>query len=174
MFRSVEEFHVLPRLAERFATVDLFVEFASTVLNRRKSRSGKSLELHLLAIFGEERLSNSWGQYTEAKRKPDFVFPSIEKYRDGRWPADRLRVLGAKTTVKDRWRQVLNEAKRVPTKHIFTLQQGVSEEQFREMKEEGVTLVVPAALHTQYPKSVRTELVSLDRFIRETRNVCGP
>jgi hypothetical protein len=173
MFRSVEEFHVLPRLEERFATVDLFVEFANTVLNRRKSRSGKSLELHLRAIFGEEGLSNSWGQFTEAKRKPDFVFPSIERYRDGQWPENRLRVLGAKTTVKDRWRQVLSEAKRVPAKHILTLQEGVSEEQYREMREEGVTLVVPLALHRQYPMSVRTQLVSLEGFIKETRRICG-
>ena len=174
MFRSVEEFHVLPRLEERFATVDLFVEFANTVLNRRKSRSGRSLELQLRAIFIEEVVPNSWGQHTEAKRKPDFIFPSIEQYRDTRWPASRLRMLAVKTTVKDRWRQVLNEAKRVPAKHLLTLQEGVSEDQFREMREEGVTLVVPSALHRQYPESVRAELVSLERFIRETRNICGP
>lgn len=173
MFLSVENFHVMPRLETPFTSVAGFLEFAHSVTNRRKSRSGKSLELHLSAIFQEARLSHAHGEYTEGKRKPDFVFPSIERYWDGNWPDDRLRMLGAKTTVKDRWRQILNEARRVETKHLLTLQEGVSEEQFREMTEEGVILVVPLQIHSRYPDSVRPHLVSLSRFIEETRLTCG-
>ncbi len=173
MFRSVEEYHVLPRLQEKFATVDLFVEFAHIVTNRRKSRSGRSLELHLARIFDEESLSYSAGKHTEGHRRPDFVFPSMEKYWDGHWPDERLRMLGAKTTVKDRWRQILNEARRVQTKHLLTLQEGVSEEQFREMRESGVALVAPKALHKFYPQEVRSRLTTLAAFVKETRAVCG-
>lgn len=173
MFRSIEEYHVLPRLQERFATVDLFVEYAHSITNRRKSRSGRSLELHLAAVFGEERLPFANGETTEGGRRPDFIFPSIERYFDSAWPDARLRMLGAKTTVKDRWRQILNEARRVERKHLLTLQEGVSAEQFKEMEEEGVTLVVPKPLHHAYPESVRPKLVSVAAFISETRNVCG-
>jgi hypothetical protein len=56
-------------------------------------------------------------------------------------------MLAAKTTCKDRWRQILNEADRIPAKHLLTLQEGVSEGQFREMNDAGVRLVVPRALH---------------------------
>ena len=35
---------------------------------------------------------------------------------------------------KDRWRQVLNEADCIETKYLFTLQQGISKNQLREMK----------------------------------------
>ena len=56
-------------------------------------------------------------------------------------------MLAAKTTCKDRWRQILNEAARIDVKHLLTVQEGVSSPQFREMKEEGVRLVVPKTLH---------------------------
>lgn len=52
------------------------------------------------------------------------------------FPANKLVFLGAKTTCKDRWRQVLNEADRIETKYLFTLQQGISKNQLREMKHE--------------------------------------
>ncbi|MFZ5625061.1 MAG: type II restriction endonuclease [Gemmatimonadota bacterium] len=53
--KSVEAYHVLPRIREGFDSVDQFVEFASSVTNRRKARSGRSLELHGRCIFDEAR-----------------------------------------------------------------------------------------------------------------------
>ncbi|PJO49371.1 hypothetical protein CQ054_19890 [Ochrobactrum sp. MYb29] len=53
-------------------------------------------------------------------------------------------MLAAKTIFKDRWRQIINEVERIRTKHRLTLQEVVSEAQFREMTEIGVRLVVPA------------------------------
>lgn len=172
MFRSVEAHHVLPRLQKPFMSVESFLEYAHTVTNRRKSRSGRSLELQLAGIFREEGLSFSHGARTEGDRKPDFIFPSIDIYRNRARHELKLRMLAAKTTVKDRWRQVLNEAKRVRTKHLLTLQEGVSENQFREMTEEGVVLVVPKSLQKSYPTSVRKHVLSLERFILETRREC--
>ena len=173
VFRSVEQYYVLPRLQEKFATVDLFLSLAHSVTNRRKSRSGKSLELHLSAIFREDDLLFTNGAKTEGARRPDFIFPSIEKYFRSSWPSSKLRMLGAKTTVKDRWRQILNEARRVERKHLLTLQEGVSVEQFREMQDEGVTLVVPKPLQKHYPAEVVPDLISLSRFIDETRSLCS-
>ena len=80
-------------------------------------------------------------------------------------------MLAAKTTVKDRWRQILNEADRIPRKHLLTLQDGVSENQFREMKAAAVQLVVPASLHDRYPASVRPHLMSLEQFLSEVRRL---
>ncbi|MBK9411511.1 MAG: hypothetical protein IPN47_26390 [Gemmatimonadetes bacterium] len=48
----------------------------------------------------------------------------------------------------------------------------MSEEQFREMTEEGVVLVVPKSLHKSYPTTVRERVLSLERFILETRRQC--
>jgi hypothetical protein len=78
-------------------------------------------------------------------------------------------MLAAKTTCKDRWRQVLNEADRIESKHVLTLQEGVSEGQFKEMQEAKVKLVVPTGLHKSYPDSVRPHLISFESFIADVR-----
>ena len=109
-----------------FPSIDAFVSMANEVLNRRKSRAGKSLEHHLADIFTQNSLLFEEQVITEEKKKPDFVFPSGECYHNMAFPGDLLTVLGAKTTCKDRWRQVLNEADRVDDNCLFTLQQGVS------------------------------------------------
>lgn len=173
VFRSLEELALLPRVKEGFRSVDTFVRFANEVTNRRKSRAGRSLELQAKAIFDEEGLPFAWAQPTEAKKVPDFIFPSIERYHDPSWSRDRLRMLAAKTTCKDRWRQILDEAARVDRKHLLTLQRGVSLPQFRQMTASGVILVVPTPLHRDYPAEVRGGLVSLERFIGETKAICG-
>ncbi|EPA9172114.1 type II restriction endonuclease, partial [Morganella morganii] len=75
--------------------------------------------------------------------------------------------LAVKTTCKDRWRQILNEADKIHQVHLFTLQEGVSLAQYREMRESGVRLVVPSSLHKKYPEAVRAELMTLGAFIAE-------
>ncbi len=173
LYRSIEQLLVLPRVKEGFGTVDLFVGFALSVTNRRKSRSGASLELHAKHIFDEEDLSYAHDERSEGRKRPDFIFPSTDAYRDSTFPADRLRMLAVKTTCKDRWRQILNEANRIPAKHLLTLQQGVSKNQFEEMRASDVQLVVPKKLHTFYPKQIRSELLSLTDFIESTKAICS-
>lgn len=168
LFRSIEEAAVLPRITEGFSTVDLFVDFANSVTNRRKSRSGASLELHARYIFDEEHLPFSYDQESESGKRPDFLFPSAESYRDSQFPVHRLRMLAVKTTCKDRWRQVIDEAKRLPEKFLLTLQQGVSLSQYAQMREAGVRLVVPRSIHRAYDLSIRADLLSLETFIRAT------
>lgn len=173
VFRSIERFHAMPRIAAGFASVDAFVEFAGSLTNRRKARSGRSLELHARQILREEGVSFSWTPQTEDKKTPDFIFPSIKAYHDANWPAERLRMLAAKTTCKDRWRQVINEADRISVKHLLTLQEGVSEAQHREMRASDIQLVVPQRLINAFPESVQGDLTTLESFVAETRAVCG-
>jgi hypothetical protein len=78
-------------------------------------------------------------------------------------------MLAAKTTARDRWRQILNEADRVPTKHLLTLQEGVSENQFAEMEAAQVRLVIPASLMDAFPIAIRPKLITLEKFITEAR-----
>ncbi|HBQ8613170.1 TPA: restriction endonuclease, partial [Klebsiella pneumoniae] len=172
IFLAVEELHVLGQIAEGFATVNDFITLANSVSNRRKSRAGKSLELHLESLFKEHGATSFETQaITEGKKKPDFIFPSGAAYHDPDYPAERLRMLGVKTTCKDRWRQVLNEADRIDTVHLFTVQQGVSVAQFREMQSEGIRLVVPVGLHKAFPEEIRGELMSLSAFIDEIKKL---
>ncbi|MDE0419756.1 MAG: type II restriction endonuclease [Gammaproteobacteria bacterium] len=178
IFLSVEEAVEMPGIRAGFGTIDEFVSRAQSILQRRKARAGRSLELHARQIFVEEGLIEdehfAHGADSEPGRRPDFLFPSQERYRDHSFPPDRLRMLAVKTTCRDRWRQILNEAGRIPIKHLLTVQEGVSEAQFREMKESGVRLVVPSRLRAHYPAVLRPELTSLEEFIADIRPLAGP
>lgn len=173
IFRSVEQAVELPHITAGFPTIDAFISRAQTILQRRKARSGHSLELHARAIFMEERLVEnthfSHQPESEPGKRPDFLFPSGAAYHDLSFPKERLRMLAVKTTCRDRWRQILNEADHIPAKHLLTLQEGVSETQFREMTQSGVQLVVPAGLFEKFPKAVQPHLQTLESFIGDVR-----
>jgi len=70
-----------------------------------------------------------------------------------------------KSTCKDRWRQVLSEGKRVKTKHLLTLEPGISENQTNEMQANSLQLVLPESLHDSYSHEQREWLFSLREFI---------
>jgi hypothetical protein len=173
LFRSLEEAIELPAVSSGFNSIEAFVDRAQSILQRRKARSGRSLELHLREIFLEERLIEgrhfSHQPISENTKKPDYLFPSEAAYRDPSFPAERLRMLAVKTTCKDRWRQILNEADRVGTKHLLTLQEGVSPNQFAEMQSAKVRLVVPEKIKNAYPESMRSEIQSVEDFITDIR-----
>lgn len=78
----------------------------AALLNRRKSRAGKSLEHHLATLFAAAQLRFEAQPLTEVGKRPDFLFPNGEAYHDWSFPTEKLVFLGAKTTCKDRWRQV--------------------------------------------------------------------
>ena len=175
IFRSVESATFLPQIKGGFEDVDSFLGLANTILQSRKSRSGKSLEYHAMAIFNEEGFVRGThyehNAVIEGGKRPDFLFPTVEAYENKGFSDASLRMLAAKTTCKDRWRQILNEADRIPRKHLLTLQEGVSEGQFREMTDAGVRLVVPAGLHDAYPEAVRPHLVTVENFLGDLRVV---
>ena len=173
IFRSVEEATELPALRAGFASLGDFVAKAQTILQRRKARSGRSLELHTREILIEERFREGvdfvHGPQSEPGKRPDFLFPSQAAYRDQSFAASGLRMLATKTTCRDRWRQILNEADRIPVKHLLTLQEGVSEAQFREMTQARVRLVVPEPLIDKFPASIRADIQTLESFLGDLR-----
>ncbi|MFV8780909.1 type II restriction endonuclease [Microbulbifer sp. SA54] len=172
VFRTVESCHVMPLIGNGFQSVSSFISLANSVGNRRKSRAGRSLELHLERIFIEEGLTRFATQVkTEGNKRPDFLFPDGESYYDGNFPDSRLNMLAVKTTLKDRWRQVINEADRIRVKYLFTLQEGISENQFRELSAAGIRLVVPKSIRKRFPPGPRSEILSLGEFICKMKSL---
>ena len=165
LFKYMEEKIYSDITTKPFPCIDAFVTMANEVLNRRKSRAGKSLEHHLADIFSRNNLTFEEQVITEENKKPDFIFPNGECYHNLTFPGELLTVLGAKTTCKDRWRQVLNEADRVEDKYLFTLQQGISSNQLKEMEDYHLHLVVPHKYLTSFPKEYRSEICDLSTFI---------
>lgn len=175
LFRTLEYARYGDIITKGFSSVDEFVRVANIVLNRRKSRAGKSLEHHLSAIFDGNELEYSAQAVTEGNKKPDFLFPSKEAYQDSNFSVDYIISLAAKTTCKDRWRQVLNEADRLKgrPKYLCTLQQGISGAQMDEMQAENVILVVPQPYIKTYPSDRQGRIWTLSRFIQYVKTIEG-
>lgn len=175
LFRAIEYSRYGETVARGFKTVDDFIMLANQVLNRRKSRAGKSLEHHLSAIFDENRIKYTPQAVTEGNKKPDFLFPSEEAYHDMSFSIEKLCTLAAKTTCKDRWRQILNEANRLrdENKYLCTMQQGISAAQMDEMQAEKVILVVPKPYIAAYPKDRRDRIWTLGKFVSYVKEMEG-
>ncbi len=170
LFKYIENDRYKKIIEHPFPSVEELIKTANTILNRRKSRAGKSLEHHLSEVFNIWGLSYTSQATTEAKKKPDFIFPNIETYFSEPAGSDKLVFLGAKTTCKDRWRQIVGEADKIPNKHLFTLQQGISGNQLKEMKLSGVTLVVPKPYLTSFPREYIADIWTLDKFVRYVKS----
>lgn len=85
---------------------------------------------------------------------------------------ENLCILAAKTTCKDRWRQVLNEADRLRDRHKYlcTMQKGIFSAQMDEMKGEQVILVVPKPYITAYPKNRQERIWTIGKFVHYVRD----
>ncbi|MBI3523413.1 MAG: restriction endonuclease [Betaproteobacteria bacterium] len=169
LFRTLEKHLLSEQMSVLFhdGTVDPdpVMKVAQSAFQRRKSRAGSALENHLEAVFKSQGVTYSRTAVTERKLKPDFIFPDIARYHDPSFPSALLTMLASKTTSKDRWRQILNEATRIPTKHLITLEPSISQNQTAEMQSEQVQLVIPAPLHDTYTAAQRTWLLDVSGFV---------
>lgn len=176
LFRAYERHIVSERLRSGFGPagddVDEFIAFSLSVQNRRKSRVGHAFENHLGFIFQQNKLPFEKGggpRVTENKAKPDFLFPDFEAYHTPSYPEDGIFLLGAKTTCKDRWRQVLSEGDRLDRKYLATMEAGISSSQTEEMRAKNLQLVVPAAIHDSFNDDQKLWLYTMSDFIYEVR-----
>ncbi|NIA32012.1 MAG: restriction endonuclease, partial [Actinobacteria bacterium] len=138
LFRTFEKYIIDDQLKKGFEDTERFISFSLSVQNRRKSRAGHAFENHLKQIFLDHKVSFSFNEKTELKCRPDFIFPGIEEYKDHEFPDNKLFMLAVKKTCKDRWRQILVEAQRIPKKHLLTLEPSISSSQTDEMKLQNV------------------------------------
>ncbi|PSH68591.1 type II restriction endonuclease [Phyllobacterium brassicacearum] len=170
LFMTLEKHIVSRRLEQGFmldgkADVDAFVGFSLSVQNRRKSRAGYALGNHIEEILRLHAIRHKREATTEKRNGPDFLFPDEAAYHDPEWPTTDLIMLGAKTTCRDRWRQVLAEADRIEIKHLLTLEPGISETQTDEMQKARLQLVLPAAMHETYRPRQREWLMNVGNFL---------
>lgn len=171
LFRALEKIIVEERLQRGFSSVDDFIAYSLQVHNRRKSRMGYALENHLRHLFATHHLIFQYNARTEGRKKPDFLFPGSEEYHDETFPTQKLFMLGAKSSCKDRWRQVLSEANRIEHKHLCTLEQSISENQTEEMKNSKLQLVIPHSLHQTFTPQQRHYLWTLSQFVDHVKRV---
>lgn len=169
LYRTFERHLVGTRLASATGDVDKTLEIAMQTFQRRRARAGQALENHVAEVLRAFGIAFEQQATTEGRKRPDFLFPSQEAYKDERFPADGLTMLAVKTTCKDRWRQVLTEADAIKTKHLLTLEAPVSCAQTDEMKSRSLLLVVPASLHALFMAQQKSMLLSVSEFLSRVK-----
>jgi hypothetical protein len=165
LFYAIENIVVGDRLNLHFTSVREFIRFSLSVQNRRKSRMGLSLQNHLSSVLITKNIRFDSQKTTEGKNTPDFIFPSILAYRNLEFPSEYLTILAAKSTCKERWRQILTEANRITIKHLCTLDQLLSIDQIEEMTTQNVHLVIPNSIANMYDDQLRARMTSVTNFI---------
>ena len=152
--------------------VPQFTKFYKHARNRRVSRAGTSLEQHVQRILNERGVRFTPQAVTEESKKPDFLFPGVEEYADSRYPSSNLRMLALKTSTKDRWRQVLDEADRISEKHLFTITpSGISSKQNKQMMDKNLRLVMPKSIRDTHPEDVQRNTMLFTDFITEVKDL---
>lgn len=172
LYYLAEEACYRDQVAAGFDSVQQMLEFAKAPLQRRRSRAGHSLENHFRHILEERGVPHApAGTRTENKSTPDVLVPSKAAYDDVDLPDAHVTMVALKRTCKDRWRQILREADRVSEKFLLTVDPGLSSDQVKAMRAEGLRLVVPAGLHDEYEPDVQHHLLTVEQCVAELQAV---
>lgn len=169
LFKAYERAKAVPRFEAVMSgsggfDVDKVLEVSMSIFQRRKARAGAGLENHAAYIFDKLGIKYTPQAHTERTSTMDFIFPGIDEYRDVEFPVSRLTALGAKTTCKERWKEVLDEADRVEQKHLLTLEPAISPRTTNNMRKKRLQLVIPKSIHTTYKEAQRQDLMSFGCF----------
>jgi len=140
---------------------------------QRKTRAGRSFEHHIAAALraGGIRFVE---QAITGGRRPDFVMPDLSQLHSRKRTREDALVLAAKTTLRERWKQVSSERLNCAV-FLATVDDRVTAASIREMAESEICLVVPESLkdssETNYPRE--HNVISFRQFfdseVREAR-----
>ena len=166
------DYDAAPFVSDGVIDVDSFTSFYTSVRNRRMSRAGKVLEIHDRPHPRRARHRIRGAGQDGKRKKPDFLFPSQAAYEDPAFPEEQLRMLASKTSIKDRFRQVADEANRIRDKHLFTLTPGdVTHPKLAQLDELHIHLVMPKVVKESYDDLIQGETMTFSRFIEEIQGL---
>ena len=148
---------IVRRLVDATGAVDRLMLSAS---QQRKSRAGYSFEHHIEAMLEAGGIPFAKQVVMDAKKRPDFVLPSLAHLKKPYEGAQRGLILSAKTTLRERWKQVQRE---MGGSDLFlaTVDESIAANAIEDMASMGINLIVPESLK----KSKDTEYVRHDNVL---------
>ncbi|MWD26889.1 restriction endonuclease [Aquicoccus sp. SCR17] len=166
---TVDAAHVIRRLVDELPEIDRLMLSAS---QQRKSRAGYSYEHHIEAMLGGGGIPFEKQVIIEARKRPDFILPSLKFINAKKPEAETGLILSAKTTLRERWKQVERE-KGKRALYLTTVDENIAGNAIEDMASFGVHLVIPESLadakETEY--AGRKNVMSFREFCD---NVIGP
>jgi hypothetical protein len=156
---------IFRNIIQSFPLIDKILLSASQT---RKSRAGRSFECHIETMLRDGGVPHEVQVVMATKRRPDFVLPGFKLYnRKDREHKDAL-ILSAKTTLRERWKQVEGEMKNCDL-YLATVDDKIAESAIQSMQASGIKLVVPESLKkskvTAYEQ--QDNVVSFKTFFHE-------
>jgi len=84
-------------------------------------------------------------QKPSGNQRPDFILPSLSRLHLSTRSRDEALILSLKTTLRERWKQVVKEARNCDV-FLATVDDKVAADAIADMREDGIYLVVPESL----------------------------
>ena len=136
----------LRALQGRSHDLTAILEFSMRRFQSRKSRRGHSLQNHFEFVLQREAIPYTAQCVPENPPPADIMVPSCKDYADPGFPADRLRMVSCKTTTRERWYETIPESRRIETKYLLTVDEGMSDNKIAEMWERRVVPFLPQTI----------------------------
>jgi hypothetical protein len=140
---------IIHALVDRLPEIDRYMLSAG---QQRKARAGVSFEHHIERMLLDGKVPFGKQVVIQARKRPDFVLPSFAHLAKPRKGKDRGLILSAKTTLRERWKQVEREMHGCEL-FLGTVDENIAANAIEEMESMGIILVVPEHLK----KSKETE-----------------
>lgn len=134
--------NVFRNIIKNFPRIDKILLSASQT---RKARAGRSFEYHIETMLRAGHVPHDVQVIMTAKRRPDFILPSLKVYKQAGRSYEQALVLSAKTTLRERWKQVEGEIDNCDL-YLATVDDKIAENAIQAMQEAGIKLVVPESL----------------------------
>ncbi len=133
---------VIASLVNNYQKIDAVLLSAS---QQRKARAGASFEHHIEQLLLDGNIPYEKQVVLESKRRPDFILPSLALFKSNKRAKETVVVLSAKTTLRERWKQVQSEIENCCL-FLATVDENVAGNAIQDMHTLGIVLVVPEAL----------------------------
>ena len=142
--------------------------------NSRRARAGGTFEMLIekclqvldYSFQNQSSLGTDFYKLNRIGKKVDIIIPGRKAYEQRRTDCG---IISAKTTLRERWQEVVEELNRSNVRHIYlaTLDEGITSNQIDIMKEYNITLIVrKSEKSNKFPDAGNVE--SFDSFFNKT------
>ena len=145
----------------------------SSNTNSRRARSGQVFEkliyrtLDALGLSYDDQSTVGQREFEAVGlgKKVDAILPSTEAYAQKR---DDCVIISMKTSLRERWQQLVEELQRTRVPHIYlaTLGEDLNEDKLRVMKEHNITVVIPTNLKVANYSSIKN-VIGFEAFFKK-------
>lgn len=145
----------------------------SSNTNARRARSGqvfekliyKTLDALKLPYDDQSTVGQKEFESVGLGKKVDAIMPSAAAYAQKR---DDCVIISMKTSLRERWQQLVEELQRTRVPHIYlaTLGEDLNEEKLKIMKEHNITLVVPSNIKDSLYSGIKN-VIGFETFFKK-------